>query len=116
MATSAHTTSVTAPGISGGLVTNISVNRSGDDVIDASHLGQASGSSANTFASPFTGTTEVSISYIGDSIPDAGDEGAVAVTGSITVSFANAICTSASITGSAGELITADVTFAEIST
>lgn len=116
MATSAHTTSVTGPGISGGLVTSVSVNRSGDDVIDASHLGQSAGSSANNFASPFTGTTEVSLSYIGDSIPDAGDEGAVAVTGAITVSFSNAICTSASITGSAGELITADVTFAEIST
>jgi hypothetical protein len=116
MATSAHTTSVTAPGISGGLVTNVTVNRSGDDVIDASHLGQSAGSSANTYAAPFTGTTEVSISYIGDSIPDAGDTGAVTVTGSITVSLSNAICTSASITGSAGELITADVTFSEIST
>ena len=116
MATSAHTTSVTAPGISGGLVTNVSVNRSGDDVIDASHLGQADGSAANTYPAAFTGTTEVSISYIGDSIPDAGDEGAVSVSGSISVSLANAICTSASITGSAGELITADVTFTEIET
>ncbi len=115
MATSAHTTSVTAPGISGGLVTSVSVSRNGDDVLDASHLGQADGSAANTFASPFEGTVEVSISYIGDAIPDAGDEGAVSVSGAISVSLSNAICTSASITGSAGELITADVTFVEIS-
>jgi hypothetical protein len=115
MATSAHTTSVTAPGITGGLVTSVSVTRSGDDVLDCSHLGQAEGATANTFASPFTGTTEVSLSYIGDAIPDAGDEGAVSVTGAISVSMSNAICTSASITGAAGELITADVTFAEIS-
>lgn len=116
MATGTQTTSVTGPGISGGLVTNVSINRSGDDVLDASHLGQTAGSDANTFAAPFTGTTEVNVSYIGDSIPDAGDEGAVSVTGAISVSLSNAIVTSASITGSAGELITADVTFAEIET
>ena len=115
MATSSHTTTVTAPGISGGLITNVQVSQSGDDVQDASHLGLADGSEALRYASPFEGTTEVSISYIGDSIPTAGDTGAVSVCGAISVSLANAICTSSSITGSAGELITADATFQAIS-
>ena len=114
MATSSHTTSVTAPGISDGLVTSVSINRNGDDVLDASHLGQADGATPNTIASPFEGTVEVSLSYIGDSIPSSGDEGALSISGAISVSMANCVCTSSSMTGTAGELITADVTYIEI--
>lgn len=116
MATSSHQTTITAPGISNAsLVTNIQVSQNGDDVLDASHLGLADGSDALTYAAPFTGTTEVSVSYIGDSIPSAGDEGAVTVVGAVNVTLTNAICTSASVTGSAGELITADATYQAIS-
>lgn len=115
MATSSHTTTVTAPGIGTGLVTNVKVTQTGDDVIQASHLGQADGDPAYNVPSPFLGTTEVSISYIGDSIPTAGDTGAVTVTGAVSVSLANAVCTGSSVTGSVGELITADATFTLIS-
>ena len=115
MATSSHQSTITAPGISGGLITNIQVSQSGADVLDASHLGQAAGSAANRYASPFLGTLTVSVSYIGDSIPTAGDTGSVTVTGPTAVSLSNAVCTSSSITGSAGELITADVTYEAIS-
>lgn len=111
MATTTESTSITAPGLTGALVTSISVTRNGSEVLDASHLGQAYGSAGNFYASPYLGTTEVSVSFIGDSIPDAGDTGALTVTGAISVSLANCLCTSASVTGSAGELITGDATF-----
>ena len=115
MATSSHTTSVTAPGISStDLITNVSINRNGDDILDASHLGQSDGAAPNTFESPFEGTVEVSISYIGDEIPEAGDSGALSVSGAISCSLSNVVCTSATISGTAGELITADVTYIEI--
>jgi hypothetical protein len=115
MATSSHQSTITAPGVSGGLITNIQVSQGGSDPLDASHLGQADGSAANRYPSPFLGTLTVSVSYIGDSIPTSGDTGAVTVTGPVAVSLANAVCTSSSITGSAGELITADATFELIS-
>ncbi len=114
-ATSAHTTSITAPGTSGGLITSVSINASGDDVLDASHLGQAAGSAANRFISPLTGYTEVSVSYIGDSYPESGDTGSLSVSGAISISMTNCICTSASVSGSVGELITVDATYRDIS-
>ena len=113
--TSAHTTSVTGPGItSSDLITSVTISRSGAEILDASHLGLSAGSDALNYEGPFGGTNEVSVSYIGDSIPDSGDEGAVAVTGAISISFTNAVVTSSSVTGSVGELITADVTYKEI--
>ena len=115
MATSSHQSTITAPGVSYGLITNIQVSQSGSDPLDASHLGQADGSAANRYPSPFLGTLTVSVSYIGDSIPTSGDTGAVTVTGPVAVSLANAVCTSSSVTGTAGELITADATFELIS-
>ena len=114
MATSSHTTSITAPGISGGLVTSVTVTNSGDDVLDCSHLGQSDGSAMLSYAAPFSGTREVSVSYIGDSYPESGDTGALSLTGAVTQSFTNCVCTSASVSGSTGELITADVTYREI--
>ena len=115
MATSSHQSTITAPGVSDGLITNIQVSQSGSDPLDASHLGQADGSAANRYPSPFLGTLTVSVSYIGDSIPTSGDTGAVTVTGPVAVTLANAVCTSSSVTGTAGELITADATFELIS-
>jgi len=115
MATSSQNSTITAPGVSGGLITNIQVSQSGSDPLDASHLGQADGSAANRYPSPFLGTLSVSVSYIGDSIPTSGDTGAVTVTGPVAVTLANAVCTSSSVTGTAGELITADATFELIS-
>jgi len=115
MATSSQNSTITAPGVSGALITNIQVSQSGSDPLDASHLGQADGSAANRYPSPFLGTLSVSVSYIGDSIPTSGDTGAVTVTGPVAVTLANAVCTSSSVTGTAGELITADATFELIS-
>lgn len=114
MASSSHTTTVSAPGIGSALLTNVQVNEQGDDLLDASHLGQADGSTSNLIKSPFDGYTEVSISYIGNVIPAIGATGAVTVTGAVTASLANAVCTSASVTGTAGELITGEATFREI--
>tara|TARA_B100001741_G_scaffold312063_1_gene314511 strand:- start:1029 stop:1382 length:354 start_codon:yes stop_codon:yes gene_type:complete len=117
MATSAHTTSVTAPGItSAALVTNVSISQNGDDPLDASHLGQSAGASAHFVASPFTGTVEVSISFIGTELPEAGDTGALTVTGGVAVSLSNCVCTSSTQTGNVGELITGDATYSEIET
>lgn len=113
-ATSAHTTSITAPGTSGGLVTSVSINASGDDPLDASHLGQSDGSAANLFIHPLSGYTEVSVSYIGDSYPESGDTGSLSITGAISASMSNCVCTSASVSGSVGELITVDATYREI--
>jgi len=114
LATSSHTTSITAPGITGGLVTSVSVTNSGDDVLDCNHLGLADGAANLNYAAPFTGTKEVSVSYIGDSYPESGDTGALSLTGAITASFSNCVCVSASVSGSTGELITAEVTYREI--
>lgn len=114
MATSSHTTSITAPGISGGLITSASVSNSGDDVLDCNHLGLSDGATNLAYAAPFTGTKEVSVSYIGDSYPESGDTGALSISGSISVSFSNCVCTSSSVSGASGELITADVTYREI--
>ena len=115
-ATSAHTTSVTGPGIATtDKITSVTITRSGGDPLDASHLGQSSGSAAALYEAPFSGTNEVSVSFIGNSIPDTGDEGAVAVTGAISISFANAVVTSSTVNGAVGELLTGDVTYREIS-
>lgn len=114
MASSSHTTTVSAPGISSALLTNVQVTSQGDDLLDASHLGQATGSEANLVQSPFDGYSEVSISYIGNELPGIGATGAVTVTGAVSVSLSNAVCTSASVTGTAGELITGEATFREI--
>lgn len=113
MATSAHATSITAPGISGGLVTSVSISNS-KETLDCSHLGLATGSGALLYEAPFDNATEVSVAYIGDSIPDSGDEGALTISGSVSVSFANCLVVSASTSGAAGELIMADVTYREI--
>ena len=114
MASSSHTTTVTAPGISSALLTNVQVNEQGDDLLDASHLGQSDGSASNLVESPFDGYTEVSISYIGNELPSVGATGAVTVAGAVSASLANAVCTSASVTGTAGELITGEATYREI--
>ena len=114
MASSSHTTTVSAPGITSALLTNVQVNEQGDDLLDASHLGQADGSNANLIESPFAGYTEVSISYIGNELPAIGATGGVTVTGAVSASLTNAVCTSASVTGTAGELITGEATYREI--
>lgn len=114
MASSSHTTTVSAPGISSALITNVQVNSQGDDLLDASHLGQATGSESNLIESPFGGYTEVSISFIGNELPAIGATGGVTVGGAVSADLANAVCTSASVTGTAGELITGEATFREI--
>ena len=114
MATSSQNTTVSAPGISSALLTNVQVTSQGDDLLDASHLGQAAGSASNLIQSPFDGYTEVSISYIGNELPAVGATGGVSVTGAVSASLGNAICTSASVTGTAGELITGEATYREI--
>lgn len=114
MANSSHTTTVTAPGISTALLTNVQINEQGDDLLDASHLGQADGSAANLVESPFEGYTEISISFIGNELPAIGASGAVTVTGAVSATLTNAVCTSASVTGTAGELITGEATYREV--
>lgn len=114
MAFSSHTTTVSAPGIGNALLTNVQVNEQGDDLLDASHLGQPTGESSNLIASPFGGYTEISISYIGNELPGIGATGAVTVSGAVSASLTNAMCTSASVTGTAGELITGEATYREI--
>lgn len=114
MAISSHTTTASGPGIGNVSVTNVQVTQTGVDLLDASHLGQADGSYATLVASPYDGYTEVSISYIGSGIPTPGQQGAVTVSGAVSASLSNAVCTSASVTGTAGELITGEATFREI--
>lgn len=114
MASSAHTTTFSGPGLSNVTVTNIQVNQTGVDLLDASHLGQADGSLANLIPSPFDGYTEVSVSYIGESLPTPGQKGGVTVSGAVSATLSNAVCTSASVTGAAGELITGEATYREI--
>lgn len=114
MASSAHTTTFSGPGLSNVTITNVQVTQTGVDLLDASHLGQADGDLATLVASPYDGYTEVSISYIGSGIPSPGQQGAVTVSGAVAATLANAVCTSASVTGTAGELITGEATYREI--
>lgn len=114
MASSSHTTTFTGPGLSNVTITNVQVTQTGADLLDASHLGQADGSYATLVASPYDGYTEVSVSYIGSGIPTPGQQGAVTVSGAVSANLSNAVCTSASVTGTAGELITGEATYREI--
>lgn len=114
MANSSHTTTFSGPGLSNVTITNVQVTQTGVDLLDASHLGQADGSAATLVKSPYDGYTEVSVSYIGSSIPAPGQTGGVTVSGAVSASLTNAVCTSASVTGTAGELITGEATYREI--
>lgn len=114
MASSSHTTTFSGPGLSNVTITNVQVTQTGADLLDASHLGQADGSYATLVASPYDGYTEVSVSYIGSGIPTPGQQGAVTVSGAVSANLSNAVCTSASVTGTAGELITGEATYREI--
>jgi hypothetical protein len=113
MPTSSQGTTITAPGLSGATVTNVQINAQGADPLEVSALSDTSGS--QTFiASPFIGFSEVTVSYIGDSLPASGSTGALAVSGAISISFANSVCTGSSFSGSAGELITGTATYRQI--
>lgn len=114
MAISSHTTTFSGPGLSNVSVTNVQVTQTGVDLLDASHLGQADGTYATLVASPYDGYTEISVSYIGSGIPAPGEYGSVTVSGAVSATLANAVCTSASVTGTAGELITGEATYREI--
>lgn len=113
MATSSQGTTITAPGLSGALVTNIQVSSSAGDPLETSDLSIATGGSPTFIENPFLGANEVTVSFIGDNLPSG--NGALSISGAVSASFANCLVTSSSFTGTAGELITGTATFREIS-
>lgn len=100
------------------VVTNITYSMNdiaGDDKIDTSHLGLAEGDAATSIDRPLVGSStetgrEVTIEYIGDTPIEDGTEGALVITGGLTLS-ANARVTQSSVTLAVNEIIRGNATF-----
>lgn len=88
-------------------VTNVQV-QDNSDVIDASHLGLAQSARREYIVG--LKDSEVTIDYLSATILNAGDEGALAISGPFTYS-GNATITAASIGGTVGDLVKGSATF-----
>lgn len=99
-------------------VTNITYSRTdtqADDTIDVSHLGLTDGDDILTQARPLVGAgndtgKEISIDFIGSSMPSPGTEGTLAITGGLSLSEYSR-CTAASVTLATNDAIRGNATF-----
>lgn len=99
-------------------VTDITINNTdvaGDDNIDISHLGLASGSNVLTQARPLVGSTtdtgqEVQIEFIGAGAPAAGTEASLSISGGMSLS-GQARCTASSVRATVNDVIRGSATF-----
>jgi hypothetical protein len=88
-------------------VTNISISGSVNE-LDASHLGQASGSKRLLQAAPLTEADEITIDYLGTTLVTRGQSATLTIGGA---SYGTATCYSSSLTYAVGELVKGNATF-----
>jgi hypothetical protein len=87
--------------------TNIQISGSVNE-LDASHLGQASGSKRLLQAAALTEADEITVDYLGTTLVTRGATGTLTVAGS---SLGTATCYSSSLTYAVGELVKGNATF-----
>jgi len=90
-------------------ITNFTVSET-QDLIDGSHLGIAAGGSRE-YVGGFATDVEVSVDFIGANAPGAGMSGQLLFAGTYSGTSGNATCSSSTITGSVGSLISGSATF-----
>lgn len=111
MANTAAGYTVSGPGVSASEVYSFSCNFVGADTVDTTTVGQAVGTARTLSARPLSGGYyEATISYYGSGAPTSGATGTVTVG---SVSF-NGVCTSATATAAANEMLQCEVSFREI--
>jgi hypothetical protein len=99
-------------------VTDITVNFSdagGDDSLDVSHLGLASGDNVATQARPLVGGTtdtgtECQIELLGGGAPAAGTEATLVISGAISISDCSR-CTASSVRATVNDVVRSSATF-----
>lgn len=80
------------------------------DLIDGSHLGIAAGG-AREYVGGFATDVEVSVDFIGSNAPSAGASGQLQFSGTFSGVSGNATCSTSTVTGSVGSLISGSATF-----